>query len=176
MPEPRLTLAPFDKALHDRAAFSSGVVAMDRWLRESIGDQIRQNRLRVWCATDPGGAFVGYYALAMHSVLPDEAPNLAGRRERHPIPAIYLSALAVHQAHQGKGIGGALLGDAILRSIRISGEIGAAAIILNVLEDETFERRRNFYTSLGFAGIGGDNPARLYLTIRDAKASLEPAG
>jgi GNAT superfamily N-acetyltransferase len=176
MAEPRLRLRLFDKALHDRGAFSSGVEKMDRWLRESIGEQIRQNRLRVWCATDPDGAFVGYYALAMHSVIPGEAPNLAGKRERHPIPAIYLSALAVQEAHQGKGIGGALLGDAVLRSIRISDEIGAAAIVLDVLDDANYARRRVFYTALGFAEIGNGDPGRLYLSIRDAKASAEAIG
>lgn len=176
MPEPRLTIRPFDKALHDRGAFSSGVARMDRWLRESVGEQIRRNRLRVWCATDPEGAFVGYYALAMHSVAPDEAPNLAGRRERHPVPAIYLSALAVHEKHQGGGIGAALLGDAILRCVRISDEIGAAAIILDVLEDENSGRRRRFYESLGFARLGDDNPDRLYLSIRQAKASVGADG
>jgi len=171
MADARLTIRPFDKALHDRGAFSSGVEKMDRWLRESIGDEIRQNRLRVWCAVDPDGAFVGYYALSMHSVAPGEAPNLARKRERHPVPAIYLNALAVNDAHQGVGTGAALLGDAILRCIRISNEIGAAAIILDVLADENHERRRAFHTNLGFAEIGGGDPNRLYLSIRDAQAS-----
>ncbi len=185
MAETRLTIRPFDKALHDRGAFSSGVAAMDRWLRESAGEQVRRNRLRLWCATDtannPAVAFVGYYALAMHAVAPAEAPNLAHGRERHPIPAVYLAALAVDQHHQGRGIGGALMGDAILRAVRLSDEIGAAAIVLDVLKDEAWERRRAFYLSLGFAGIGEDcvgdgGPGRLFLSIRDAKASTGAAG
>ncbi len=173
MAEPRLKVRLFDKALHDRAGFSSGIDAMDRWLRGSLSEQIRRDRLRVWCASDTAGAFVGYYALTMHSVAPETAPSLARTKERHPIPAIYLSALAVDTAHQGKGIGAALMGDAILRCIILSDQIGATAIVLDVLKDDNFERRRAFYTALGFAEIGNTDPGRLFLSIRDAKASLE---
>ena len=172
MSEPSLTIRAFDKALHDRGAFSSGVEPMDRWLREGAAEQIKLNRLRVWCATTEEGTFVGYYALAMHSVLPDAAPALTRRRERHAIPAIYLTALAVSEGHQGQGIGSALLGDAIARSVALSQEIGTAAIILDVLKDGHYERRRSFYLSLGFAEIGNGDPARLYLSIKDAIAEL----
>jgi GNAT superfamily N-acetyltransferase len=171
--EPSLTIQPFDKASHDRGAFSSGVEPMDRWLRESAAEQIKLNRLRVWCATSEEGAFVGYYALAMHSVLPVEA--LARKRERHALPAIYLTALAVSEGHQGQGIGSALLGDAIARSATLSKEIGTAAIILDVLKDAHYERRRSFYLSLGFAEIGSGDAARLFLSIKDALAELSAA-
>lgn len=173
MPDALLKIKPFNKALHDRRAFSSGVAPMDRWLRESAADQIKRNRLRLWCATNEVGAFVGYYALAMHSVTPSEATQLSARAERHPIPAIYLSALAVEQNHQGQGIGSALLGNAIIRSIALSDEIGAAAIILDVLEDAHFERRKAFYLNLGFAEIDLKNPNRLFLSIKDARAEID---
>jgi len=172
MPDALLKIRPFDKALHDRRAFSSGVAPMDRWLRESASDQIKRNRLRLWCATDESGAFVGYYALAMHSVTPSETNNLSTRAERHPIPAIYLSALAVDKRHQSQGIGGALLGNAIIRCVALSDEIGAAAIILDVLEDASFAPRKAFYLNLGFAEIDRKNPNRLFLSIKDAKVEM----
>lgn len=145
---------------------------MDRWLRESAAEQSGLNRLRLWCATSADGDFVEYYALAMHAVMPDDAPALARKRERHAIPAIYLTALAVSKAHQGQSIGTALLGDAIARCVSLSTEIGTAAIILDVLKDTHYERRSAFYLSLGFAPIGGDNPGRLFLSIKDALATL----
>ena len=148
---------------------------MDRWLRESAAEQIKLNRLRVWCATTEEGAFVGYYALAMHSVMPQAVPALARKSERHPIPAINLIALAVSTAHQSQGIGSALLGDAIERCTRLSTEIGTAAIILDVLKDAQYERRRTFYLSLGFSQIGGGDPGRLFMSIKDALATLMAA-
>lgn len=148
---------------------------MDRWLRETAAEQIKFNRLRVWCATTEQGAFVGYYALSMHSVLPDQAQALTRKREHHPIPAIYLTALAVRQDHQGQGIGSALLGDAIARSVALSDDIGTTAIILDVLDGAQYERRRSFYLSLGFAEIGNGNATRLFLSIKDAASELAAA-
>lgn len=172
MPDAFLKIRPFNKALHDRRDFSSGIAQMDRWLRESAAEQIKRNRLRLWCATNQLGAFVGYYALAMHSVTPNEANNLSARAERHPIPAIYLSALAVAKDHQDQGIRGAVLGNAIIRCVALSDEIGAAAIILDVLEDAHFVRRKAFYQNLGIAEINRENPNRLFLSIKDAKVEM----
>jgi GNAT superfamily N-acetyltransferase len=173
MAEPRLTVRPFDKTMHDRRSFSCGIPAMDRWLRESVADQIALNRLRLWCATNDQGALVGWYGLAMHAVSPLEATALARLRERHAIPAIYLVALAVDLAQQGAGIGAALLGDAIARSVALSDQIGAAAVVLDVLRDASFSRRREFYLAAGFAEIGNGDAGRLYLSIRDARAALD---
>ena len=172
MREPRLTIQPFDEALHDRGAFSCGVVAMDRWLRESASEQIKLNRIRVWCATSDDGAFVGYYGLAMHSVGPSDVPSLARKKESNPIPVIYLTAVAVSAAHQSRGVGSALLADAIARSLALSDEIGVAAILLDVLKDDHFDRRRAFYVELGFAELGNGDPDRLHLSIKDAAVEL----
>jgi GNAT superfamily N-acetyltransferase len=50
---------------------------------------------------------------AFHQLVsPDDAPSLAKRKERRPIPAIYLPALAVDKTCQGQGVGAALLADA----------------------------------------------------------------
>lgn len=146
---------------------------IDRWLRESVGDLIRTNRVRVWCATDGQGALAGFYGLAMHSVSAEAVPALARRKERHPIPVIYLTVLAVDQRHQGRGVGSVLMADAIARAISLSEEIGTAAIVLDVLKDASFNRRRAFYSALGFAEVGSDDPARLFLSIKDARAEWE---
>lgn len=158
----------FDKASHDRGAFSCGVAGMDRWFKESITDQIKANRIRVWCAVGKSGQVVGFYALSAHSVEPSTASELATQRDRHPIPAVYLSALATDQFVQGQGLGSALMADAMLKALEISKVIGAAAIILDVLEDEMFEQRMKFYLSLRFAPIDpSGNPKRLFLSIKE---------
>jgi len=40
MADARYVIQLFDKALHDRRAFSCGVEAMDRWIRYSVSDQV----------------------------------------------------------------------------------------------------------------------------------------
>jgi len=172
MPDAKYVIQLFDKALHDRRAFSCGVEAMDRWIRYSVSDQVKSDRLRLWCANDLEGKFVGFYGLTAHFVNPDDAPSLARRKERQPIPAIYLPALAVDKTCQGQGVGAALLADAIIRSLEISDSIGAAALILDVLDDGDFDKRKAFYLKLGFAEIGNGDPRRLFLSMKDARAEL----
>jgi len=169
MAEQPYTIRPFDKALHDRGAFSCGVAAMDRWLKHSVTDKIANNRIRLWCAADNDGKMVGFYALAAHSVQVAHAGQIAQRGDRHAIPAIYLVALAVDRTCQRAGLGSALLGDAIARSIAISEQLGAAALILDVLQDETREKRMAFYARLGFRAVDPGAPDRMYLSIKAAK-------
>ncbi len=168
MTDQRFRIEKFDRASHDRGAFCCGVAGMDRWFKESITDQIKANRIRVWCAVDRNNQVVGFYALSAHSVEPSNSSELATRRERHPIPAVYLSALATDEVAQGQGLGRALMADAMLKAIEISEVIGAAAIILDVLDDERFDQRMKFYLDLGFAAIDRTgNPKRLFLSIKE---------
>ena len=62
--------------------------------------------------------------------------------------------------------------DAIIRSLEISDSIGAAALILDVLDDGDFDKRKAFYLKLGFAEIGNGDPRRLFLSMKDARAEL----
>ena len=76
MADARYDIRHFDKAPHDRSAFSCGVDQIDTWLKNSISDQIRYNRLVVWCVNDGEGRLCGFYALNTHSVRPDDVPAL----------------------------------------------------------------------------------------------------
>ena len=173
MTKPKFRVQKFDKASHDRGAFSCGVPAMDRWFKESISDQIKANRTRVWCAIEKTGKVVGFYALSAYAVEPSSSPALADRRERHPIPAVYLSALATDRSVQGQGLGGALMADALAKALEISDIIGAAAVVLDVFRDDAHEKRMKFYMELGFAPIDpGGNPNRVFLSMESVAQSI----
>lgn len=170
-PEVPYKIGLFDKALHDRSAFSCGIPAMDSWLKSSVSEQVKSNRVRVWCATDQKNQLVGFYGINAHSINPECAPNLAGKKERKPIPVVYLSAIGVATNFQGKGVGANLMGHAIGKALEISETIGAAAVVLDVLKDENFERRMAFYVSLGFVLLGGEPENRVFLSMADIKAA-----
>ena len=177
MAEPAYRITQFDKALHDRSAFSCGVSPIDNWIRHSISEETRKDRVRLWCGTDADGALFGVYALTPHSVLPEEAGALAGRSKRKPVPVLYLTCLAIDLRFQKQGLGEALMGHAIETAVRLSAEIPIAAIVLDVLQDDRFARRAAFYTRLGFVPFDPDAPARMYLSMKDARAavaSLDP--
>ena len=59
------------------------------------------------------------------------------------------------------------------RCIGVADQMGAAAIILDVLEDKHFDRRWNFYAELGFQPPGDpDNLHRVFVPRSDVQATL----
>lgn len=160
-----------DKALHDRGAFSCGVQQIDAWIKTGISDQIKANRLVVWCANDCKGKLCGLYGLNTHAVEPKSAVALARRKERHAIPVIYLPFIAISSELQGQGLGAKLMAHAISQSLEISEKAGAAALVLDVLKDDKYEKRMAFYKGIGFAQLGTPLE-RMYLSMSTVKASL----
>lgn len=65
-----------------------------------------------------GEDVVGFYTLVVGEVAYDGAPErLTKGLARHPVPIMLLARLAVSLNWQGKGVGGGMLRDAILRSL-----------------------------------------------------------
>lgn len=175
MPEGKYKISLFDKALHDRSAFSCGVKAIDNWVKSSVSDETKADRLRLWCGTDDSGTLFGVYAINPHSVNPLDSGLLARRGERKPIPVLYLSCLAIDVRFQRRGLGEAMMGHAIAKAVQFSVEIPVVAIVLDVYDDENFERRLAFYRRLGFVSFASETPSRMYLPIADARKSVEAA-
>jgi GNAT superfamily N-acetyltransferase len=163
----------YNEALHDRSAFSCGIKAIDDWLKKGLSEQLELNRIRLHCAVDERGKLVGFYALNAHSLRQEEAGILSKKRERRDIPVIYLPAIAVDAKHQSKKLGGALMAHAIEKSVDTADQIGAAALVLDIKEDEDLERRKKFYTRLGFKALEGPHPLRFFLPMKVARLSVE---
>jgi GNAT superfamily N-acetyltransferase len=169
-----LTIAKFDKALHDRSAFSCGFAPIDNFLKSSLSDQVRDGMVAAWLATaGDSRAVLGFYTLGAMAVRSSLGPK-AWQRARVPdIPVIYIRAVAVHETMQGRGLGTALVVDAIKRCAAIAEQMGAAAVVLDVLRDAHFDRRWKFYVDLGFQSLQDpENPTRAYITMADVRATL----
>jgi len=169
-----LVIAKFDKALHDRSAFSCGFGPIDNFLKSSLSDQIKAGMVAAWIATaDNDRAVLGFYtlgALAVRATLGAAKWQRAGVPD---IPVIYIRAVAVRSDLQGQGLGTALLVDAFRRCLGIADQMGAAAIVLDVLKDDQFQKRWRFYEDLGFMPLGDpDNPERVYIPMVNVKATL----
>jgi len=177
--QPSLFIMKFNKALHDRSAFSCGFQPIDNFLKSSISEQIKNNLVTVWVAVEDSlvkSPVKGFYALNAHTIAQTELPKLSGKSRKDNIPAIYLNAVAVDKSCQGSGVGTALMVHAIRKSLEVSEQIGCAVIILDVLDDgdnKAFKRRVAFYENLGFKFIESpEHPHRMYLSIADAKMSV----
>lgn len=130
---------------HEIEAFDSGEPDLDSWLRKRAltNERERASRTFVVCSRN---VVVGYYCLAAGSVSHAEAPGSVRRNMPQPIPAIVLGRLAVDRRWGGKGIGAGLLKDAVLRSVHVSQELGARALLVHAIS----ECAREFYLKFGF--------------------------
>ena len=171
---PALTIAKFDKALHDRSAFSCGFAPIDNFLKSSLSDQIKAGMVTAWIATaDNDPAVLGFYTLGAMAIRANLGPKKWQRAGVPDIPVIYIRAVAVREDSQGMGLGTALVIDALKRCLEIADQMGAAAIALDVLQDDHFDRRWKFYAELGFQPLGDpDNPYRVFIPMADVRASL----
>jgi len=106
---------------------------------------------------------LGYYSLAAGSISHDEATERTKKGlARHPIPVILLARLAVDTSLQGRGVGPALLKDALLRSAHAADTIGARALIVHTKD----EQAKGFYEHFNFEPSPSD-PYHLVLLTKD---------
>jgi GNAT superfamily N-acetyltransferase len=108
-------------------------------------------------------AVVGYYSLAASAVSHDTATERVKRGlARHPIPVILLARLAIDLSLQGKGIGPALLKDALLRVAQAADLIGARALLVHAKDDNA----KGFYEHFDFEPSPSD-PYHMLLIMKD---------
>ncbi len=116
-------------------------------------------------------AVVGYYSLCASSIHRNEASERAAKGQpARAIPAILLARLAIDKSEQGKGLGNALLKDALSRSLNAANEIGARVILVHAIDEEA----KNFYRKFGFE-TSPVNDLHLMLLMKDLEKSLSSA-
>jgi ribosomal protein S18 acetylase RimI-like enzyme len=152
---------------HDRSVFSCGVAALDRYFRELATQDIRRRISNCFVALDPAGAVAGYYTFAATSIpLTELPPEEAKRLPRYPVlPAGLVGRLAVDGRFRGRGLGGALVVDAVARAARA--EPAIFSLVVNAKDDTA----AGFYAHLGFRRFASQ-PMTLYLPIAEAARRL----
>lgn len=149
---------------HDRAAFSCGVEPLDRYFHQQAGQDVSRKLAAVYVLHDTATARVaGYYTLSAISIEPASLPEEVARRlGRYPVfPAILLGRLAVDRRYRGRRLGQLLLLDALHRSLRLSTEIGAMAVVVDAKDDaaRAFSEHHQFQRFQ-------DDASRLFLPMR----------
>jgi GNAT superfamily N-acetyltransferase len=108
-------------------------------------------------------AVKGYYSLAAGAVTYADAPDRVKKGlARHPIPVILLARLAVDNSLQGRGVGPALLKDALTRSAHAAETIGVRAVLVHAKDDQA----KGFYEHFNFEPSPSD-PYHLMLIMKD---------
>lgn len=127
----------------DRSRYQSGNPEIDDWFHRFAWQNHATGNARVFVATQ-GSETLGFYALAMGAEERHKLPDaLKPGRRPDPCPVLLLARLAVDLRAQGRGIGAALLTDALLRTYRLSNDVGFAALLVHCAND----RAREFYLS-----------------------------
>jgi predicted N-acetyltransferase YhbS len=137
---------------HDRTGFRSGSDPLDLYFAERAMQDVRRRMGLCFVAIDSDQRIAGFYTLAATSLAFDRlALERAKRLPRYPVvPAVLLGRLAVAVAHQGKGLGGVLVADAIQRATR-SDVLGYAMVV-----DAKDDAAAAFYAHLGFERLAED--------------------
>jgi GNAT superfamily N-acetyltransferase len=158
---------------HNRAAFSCGVEALDRYFHQQVGQDQRRGLAAPYVLVDTATRDVlGYYTLSTFAIVPTSLPEALARRlpRYETVPAILIGRLAVDRRYRGQGLGRLLLVDALLRSLAISQQVGAMAVVVDAKDDAA----RSFYEQYGFTRFV-DHEYRLFLPMATiAQLEREP--
>lgn len=152
-------------ARHDLADFRSGEESLDRWLRERALANMETAATRTYVVCPEGSLkVVGYYAVCMGQIFNKEVTGAMRRNMPGQIPAVILARLAIDERWQGKGLGKALLLDAVQRSVRAAGEISARLLVVHAISPAA----EAFYLRHGFVRLPVETPTYALDLIRFA--------
>ncbi len=154
-------------AAHDRSLFNSASEPLDRYFKQQVTQDVRRKVASCFVAMTDGNRIAGYYTLsAMSFLLSDLPQEMIKKLPRYPsVPAIRMGRLAVDQDFKGQGLGGALLADALDRSVR--SEIAAYALVVDAKNQQAVK----FYRHHGLIAFA-DNPMTLFLPLATVQTQV----
>lgn len=154
-------------AAHPVSAFDCGKPALNDFLRRYALQNQQAGSSQTYVGLDDD-ELVGYYTLTFGSAEHHDVPARIGKGlARHPIPLMVLARLAVARDRQARGIGKALLKDAVLRTVQAADIAGLRALALHAKDDDA----RAFYARYDFAPSPTDE-YHLFVLVKDIKKTL----
>lgn len=140
--------------------FSCGVASLDDWLKRRAYPNQVSGASRTY-VVDEDKRVVGYYCLASGALALGDTPGPIRRNMPDPVPMAVLGRLAVDLSFHRKGVGAALLQDAVLRTIRAGGILGIRGLLVHAISAEA----RVFYEQYGFTP-SPTQPMTLILSLK----------
>ena len=155
---------------HDLSGFDCGNATLNDWLRKFAWTNQQADSAKTYVALD-GDRAVGFYALTTGSVHRHESPQrIAKGLANHAIGVVLLARLAVDKSQQGKGLGKALLFDALSRIEEAADIVGVRAVLVHAIDDAA----RRFYLHFEFEESPVD-PYQLLLLLKDLRKAIHEA-
>jgi GNAT superfamily N-acetyltransferase len=159
---------------HDRSAFDCGSEAQTAWLRQHALAAQQADTARVYVVCEAGSLRVaGYYALSAGSVSREAVPaRIALGTGRYPVPVVILTRLGVDTREQGRGLGAALVRDALLQTAWIADRIGVRALLIHAENEVAVEFYRHLSSSFEPSPT---DPLHLILLTKDLRRAVAQA-
>ncbi len=149
---------------HRVEGFCCGVAALDEWLIRRAWNNQQSGASRTYAVApvaSSAGPVVGYYCLASGALALGEAPGSVRRNMPDPVPMAILGRLAVDRSWQGRGLGVALLRDAVERAQAASAILGIRGLLVHALTPAAAA----FYAHHGFVA-SPTHPLTLVLSLK----------
>jgi ribosomal protein S18 acetylase RimI-like enzyme len=157
---------------HDRTPFHCGEESLDRYFKTQATQDIRRRIANCFVVVEAvTGRVAAYYTIAAASIpLLDLPEEVVKRLPRYPtLPAVRIGRLAVDLRFQRRGLGAALLVDAMRRTLQAPPAV--YALVVEAKNDQAVA----FYKRYGFRVIV-NHPRTLFIPMATAqKVFLEEA-
>jgi GNAT superfamily N-acetyltransferase len=152
---------------HPIDAFDCGQEDLNSWLRKHALQNQGAGAAQTYVGL-VGNVVNGYYSLAVGQIEYNDAPErLRKGLARHPAPIMLLARLAVDREWQKKGVGRALLRDAVLRTMQAADIAGIRALAVHAKD----EQARRYYEQFDFTASPAD-PLHLLVLLKDIRRRM----
>lgn len=156
---------------HDRAAFSCGKVALDRYIREQASQDVKRGLASVFVIAprDNPRTILAYYTLSSRELklkqLPPDMAKKAGKYEY--VGVTLLGRMAVAEKYKGMGLGALTLLNALEKSLAASRDVASWAVFVDAIDREA----ASFYRKYGFIELP-ENQLKLFLPMKTIEKLL----
>ncbi|MGD0283039.1 MAG: GNAT family N-acetyltransferase [Dissulfurispiraceae bacterium] len=153
-------------AYHVLDGFECGEPSLDQWLKKRAlkNNASGASRCFVICHS---ADVIGYYSLSAGAIRREAVTKAMRRNMPDPLPVLVLGRLAIDRRYHNQGLGRALLRDAMIRAVKVSGDAGIFALMVHTLS----EQARRFYLSRGFVE-SPFQPMTLMMTLATVRSIL----
>lgn len=152
---------------HVLEGFDCGKESLNRFLLRNALQSQQANASQTYLAL-AGDRVIGYHTLVVGDVAPADVPERVKKGlAAHPVPIMLLARLAVSQDWKGRGLGSALLKDALLRTLQAADIAGIRAMAVHAKDDDA----KTFYIHFDFSPSPSD-PLHLFMLLKEVRALL----
>lgn len=149
---------------HKLDQFTCGKPALDSWLKKRARANHAAGASRTYVVTDDDNQVIAYYCISAGGMNHVDAPGPIRRNMPDPIPMAIIGRLAVDQNYQGRGLGPALLRDAVTRIGQAAHIMGVRGILVQAIDEDA----KGFYEAFGFVP-STTTPMILILPVAQSK-------